>query len=389
MARFTPDSDLVKSYAHVIYRYKTGETDEDGNPTYRPVSFQNDAEDITLTYGNFNILSFDPTIPAEANEAFRTKVTDLDENIAQDITDKKLDLFQFMEHVANFIHVGSKTFAPRSSLPTKLSQLENDAGYVKSGDPIQRASLADAATKLAEARTIAITGGVTGTATEFDGSKNISINVKTVKADKDADGNVISDTYAKKTELPEEMSTSELTTGTSTTPRAVSAKVLSTYVGNKISAINTGVMSVTTGGTNGTLNVDGVNVAVKGLGSAAYTASTAYAEKSHTHGSNDVITMTNYIKPNATSAIAQNDTLNDAIGKLEKAFDLKQNSLRAMTASEISDGESTTPRSMTAKVLADYVVSKVPKSVGSSHNFIYSNADGVLTATDFEIWVTN
>lgn len=50
---------------------------------------------------------------------------------------------------------------------------------------------------------------------------------------------------------------------------------------------NSGVRSIATGGTNGTIavNTNGTttNVAVKGLGTAAYTASTAYAASGHTH----------------------------------------------------------------------------------------------------------
>lgn len=44
-----------------------------------------------------------------------------------------------------------------------------------------------------------------------------------------------------------------------------------------INGIDTGVMAVTTGTTNGTIAVDGTDVAVFGLGSAAYTNSDAYA----------------------------------------------------------------------------------------------------------------
>lgn len=390
MARFAPDSSLISSYAHSVYRYKTGEIDDDGEFVYRPMSFQNDLEDITLTYGNFDILEFDPSVPEQAREAFRVKVTDLDENIAHDVQDEKLDLFQFMEHIANFIHVGSKTFAPLSSLPTKLSQLQNDAGYVKSTDPIQRASVADTADKLTNPVTIAITGGVTGTATAFDGSQNISINVSTVKADKDGSGNVIATTYAKKTELPDALTDQDITDGTDDTGKLISAKKLTTYVRNVASDIDTGVMSVTTGGTNGTLNVDGVNVAVKGLGSAAYTASTAYAEKSHTHGSNEVVSMNLYVKPNEfKGAILQNDTLNDAIGKLEKALDLKEPSLSIITASELSGGTITTERTVNAKVLSDWMLSKVPKSTGSNSKFVYTDANGTISAADFEIWITD
>lgn len=48
-------------------------------------------------------------------------------------------------------------------------------------------------------------------------------------------------------------------------------------VDNLIDGIDTGVMAVTTGATNGTIAVDGTDVAVFGLGSAAYTNSDAYA----------------------------------------------------------------------------------------------------------------
>ena len=44
-----------------------------------------------------------------------------------------------------------------------------------------------------------------------------------------------------------------------------------------IDDVDTGVMAVTEGATNGTVSVDGTDVAVHGLGSAAYTDSTAYA----------------------------------------------------------------------------------------------------------------
>lgn len=51
---------------------------------------------------------------------------------------------------------------------------------------------------------------------------------------------------------------------------------------------NSGVRSIATGSSNGTISVNtngtSANVAVKGLGSAAYTASTAYAAATHYHG---------------------------------------------------------------------------------------------------------
>lgn len=66
------------------------------------------------------------------------------------------------------------------------------------------------------------------------------------------------------------------------------------------------------------------NVSVKGLGSAAYTASTAYAAASHNQASSTINAMTGYSKASSASAIAATDSLNTAVGKLEKALDGKQ-----------------------------------------------------------------
>jgi hypothetical protein len=55
---------------------------------------------------------------------------------------------------------------------------------------------------------------------------------------------------------------------------------LKTDVSTAQSTANSAVKSVTTGSTNGTIKVDGTEVTVKGLGSAAYTDSTAYATAS-------------------------------------------------------------------------------------------------------------
>lgn len=57
------------------------------------------------------------------------------------------------------------------------------------------------------------------------------------------------------------------------------------------------------------------------LGTAAFTNSTDYAAASHTQASSTITSMTGYTKPQATSAITASDTLNQAIGKLEKAVD--------------------------------------------------------------------
>ena len=49
-----------------------------------------------------------------------------------------------------------------------------------------------------------------------------------------------------------------------------------------------------------------------------------YAPASHNHNAGQITAMTGYTKPTTTSTIAATDTLNAAIGKLEKALDSKQ-----------------------------------------------------------------
>ena len=82
--------------------------------------------------------------------------------------------------------------------------------------------------------------------------------------------------------------------------------------------------TIASGTGNGTISVDGTDVAVTGLGTAAYTASTDYAAASHNQASNTINLMTGYSKASSVAAIATTDSLNTAIGKLEKALDGKQ-----------------------------------------------------------------
>ena len=120
-------------------------------------------------------------------------------------------------------------------VPTKTSEVTNDSGFITSaGAPVQSVNgttgivnitsvtgNAGTATKLATSKTIAISGGATGTATAFDGSTNITIPVTSLdatkltgtatisttgnaatatsatKATQDGNGSTISTTYAK------------------------------------------------------------------------------------------------------------------------------------------------------------------------------------------------
>jgi hypothetical protein len=87
---------------------------------------------------------------------------------------------------------------------------------------------------------------------------------------------------------------------------------------NKIKTYFVQKTEITTGSADGNISVAGTDVPVKGLKSAAYQESTEFAEASHNQASNTINAMTGYSKPNSTSAISTSDTLNQAIGKLEK-----------------------------------------------------------------------
>ena len=62
------------------------------------------------------------------------------------------------------------------------------------------------------------------------------------------------------------------------------------------------------------------------------TALNGKANSTHDHASSSITTMASYSKPTTTSAIATGDTLNAAIGKLEKALDGKQASGNYLTS---------------------------------------------------------
>jgi len=84
------------------------------------------------------------------------------------------------------------------------------------------------------------------------------------------------------------------------------------------------------GATNGTISVNGTDVAVHGLGSNAYT-STAYVPETRTVNSKSLdaditlagsdIALTGYTKASSAAAISATDTVNAAIGKLEYKVD--------------------------------------------------------------------
>mgnify|MGYP003289172305 CR=1 FL=1 len=95
-----------------------------------------------------------------------------------------------------------------------------------------------------------LSGIATGAEVNQNAFSNIKIGTTTISADSKTDTLTLS-----------------AGNGISLTPTASS---------DTISIANTGVLSIGTGTSNGTISVDGENVAVKGLGSAAYKASSAF-----------------------------------------------------------------------------------------------------------------
>jgi hypothetical protein len=203
---------------------------------------------------------------------------------------------------------------------------------------------------------------------------------------------------------------------------------------------NSGVRSIATGSTNGTISVNtngtSADVAVKGLGSAAYTASTAYAASSHTHSylplsggtltGNLTISKTDptiYLdKNNMTRATAPSAAVNKVDIQARDSADKAvwgiysrygtDKSLRVdlicykgttndSTWSSIGVGYDASGNAFTyapAPAQTDdstkiattsYVKDCVPKSIGSNKKFVYTNSNGVVAASNFEIWVTD
>ena len=149
----------------------------------------------------------------------------------------------FSQQQANWAETSTASIQYIQNKPTALSAFTNDTNYITSaGAPVQSVNgqtgtvnittitgNSGTATTLETARTIAISGGATGTATSFNGSQNITIPVTSLdatklsgtatinttgssgsctgnaatatKATQDGNGNVITSTYSKATNL--------------------------------------------------------------------------------------------------------------------------------------------------------------------------------------------
>ena len=119
--------------------------------------------------------------------------------------------------------------------------------------------------------------------------------------------------------------------------------------------------------------------------SSATQVNTALAGKSntgHTHSSNEVVNMSGYTKPTSTSAIVTGDTLNAAIGKLEKAIDGRQPVGNYVETSTYTSYTSTTQSTINSKANSSTTVSSAEYYVsGTTHQLRFKDVAGNVIST--------
>ena len=89
---------------------------------------------------------------------------------------------------------------------------------------------------------------------------------------------------------------------------------LDSSVQTSLGKADSAVQSVKSGSANGTIDVDGTDVAVKGLGSAAYTASTAYATSAQGAKADSAVQSINSGKTNGTIDVDGTDVAVKGLG---------------------------------------------------------------------------
>ena len=137
------------------------------------------------------------------------------------------------------------------------------------------------------------------------------------------------------------------------------------------------ILEVATGETNGTIKVDGSEVAVAGLKSAAFVESSTFAPASHTQASDTITSMTGYVEPESTSAIEVTDNLNAAIGKLERKADNALEKAGGVITGDLEvQGELTADASSAKKLSA--------ADAGSATQFVYFQ-NGVPVASGYTV----
>ena len=93
------------------------------------------------------------------------------------------------------------------------------------------------------------------------------------------------------------------------------------------------------------------------------------ASATHTHASNAVTAMTGYSMPSSTSAIAASDTLNAAVGKLEKQADINKTNISSIDAATAFVRKRTTVSASSRTI--SYTMSKDDFRAGTNDSGVY------------------
>ena len=209
------------------------------------------------------------------------------------------------------------------------------------------------------------------TKTEIDGMVSAGMHYKGTKANYASlptTGNVIGDlwnvtdtgaNYAWNGTGWDKMSENIDLSGYVPTSRTINSKALTgniTLSASDVGALpsNTPIPSKTSDLTNDSGFITGV-----AWGDVTGKPST-FTPSAHNQASNTINAMTGYSKPSSTGAIGTSDTLNAAIGKLEKGLDGKQAS-------------------------GNYVTHGASAQVGSATKGVYIASDGAATAMTYEV----
>ena len=150
------------------------------------------------------------------------------------------------------------------------------------------------------------------------------------------------------------------------------------------SKADTAIQSISTGSTNGTIDVDGVDVAVYGLGSAAYTASSAYATSTQ-GGKADTA-----VQPGDLAAVATSGNYSDLSGT--PTIPTVNNPTITITQGGVTKGSFTLNQSSGDTIALDAGGGggSLPSQTGHAGEFLKTDGTDaswdIATAVTFRIW---
>ena len=209
------------------------------------------------------------------------------------------------------------------------------------------------------------------TKTEIDGMVSAGMHYKGTKANYASlptTGNVIGDlwnvtdtgaNYAWNGTGWDKMSENIDLSGYVPTSRTINSKALTGNI--TLSASDVGALSSDTPIPSKTSDLTNDSGFITGVAWGDVTGKpSTFTPSAHNQASNTINAMTGYSKPSSTGAIGTSDTLNTAIGKLEKGLDDKQAS-------------------------GNYVTHGASAQVGSATKGVYIASDGAATAMTYEV----